>query len=878
MKAENTLQRPSTDSGLDQSRDTVVFIIPIFKHPVFLVEALTSALNQADIHPEVILVDDGCPFVETIRVCRAFARVHNNVSYVRKKNGGLSSARNTGIEYCLKFLPHARAVYFLDADNRLATRAAIDGLEELNSNPKADWVYPNINKFGMHWAGNYSTPYSVLLHIAYDNICEAGSLVSLRMLRSGLRFDEAMRSGYEDWEFWLSAVSKGFRGVPSSTVGFDYRQRPESMLSNSNRERAAILAYIKTKHRQIFTPASLLQFEHSEAPRYLQIDLDSFRAKKYTDPRRPSTPETLESFSSELWRTVAEPDSCVIPHFWYFLSSKEEKLFGDLKIKNNVLFQCEIHLRDAHFLRLVLESGQHASISVAEYDRSRIGVGWFTNFETAIACISDPDDTWLKSLASDAPQPTVKDLVINVATTLQENDAAAESLNFQLLLLSISVLKNSGKKIEKKRWTWQNAYLPSGAHRHQLLRDHFSVAAMSNLLKKEGVIDIAFVLPFVSFGGVEKVAYALAQQLNDKSVRCHLFVMHGASSKTVKASLKFFDTINFFDENYELWGGSARYLGQELALAHDAPAQAHKVIGLLLGMDVIINSHVAPLNAVLGDLRRLGCKTVGHLHVIDQSRWGREVGHPYNALAFEHAYDAIMVCSNKLGQWMHAMGVPREKITHVPNAPSFEAKHSLDHIIQRRTKVDKEELTAIFMGRLDRQKGVDVLIEVVARTRRSGLPIKWRIVGASIIDVQLQEFVTQALSELDLKIEPAVMESGKIGDLLLGADVLVLPSRWEGAPLSVLEAQMYGCIPIVTDVGANEEIVEDNVDGCVVDGSEFTQACSSIFNCLERLAFDSVFRRTLAVNSIERAKSRSWHSSAEKVKELVRSWFPNVWQ
>ncbi len=57
-----------------------------------------------------------------------------------------------------------------------------DILAFMQADDKVDWVYPNIDKFGIEWNGNYTTQYSRLLHLTFDNICEAGSLVSRRML------------------------------------------------------------------------------------------------------------------------------------------------------------------------------------------------------------------------------------------------------------------------------------------------------------------------------------------------------------------------------------------------------------------------------------------------------------------------------------------------------------------------------------------------------------------------------------------------------------------------------------------------------------------------------------------------------------------------
>lgn len=137
----------------------LAIVIPVYKHSVLVTEAIASALHEARLADGVaILVNDGCPYPETHAVCQAFASAEPGlVEYIFTRNGGLSAARNRGIRYALACYPSLEAVYLLDADNRLgagAMRRALAVLDETG----ADWVYPNIDKFGLEWNGDFSAP------------------------------------------------------------------------------------------------------------------------------------------------------------------------------------------------------------------------------------------------------------------------------------------------------------------------------------------------------------------------------------------------------------------------------------------------------------------------------------------------------------------------------------------------------------------------------------------------------------------------------------------------------------------------------------------------------------------------------------------------
>jgi glycosyltransferase involved in cell wall biosynthesis len=68
---------------------------------------------------------------------------------LHKRNGGLSAARNTGIEFALAAFPDLEAVYFLDCDNRIGPhllQRLLTALRDADAN--VGWAYPDIDKFG----------------------------------------------------------------------------------------------------------------------------------------------------------------------------------------------------------------------------------------------------------------------------------------------------------------------------------------------------------------------------------------------------------------------------------------------------------------------------------------------------------------------------------------------------------------------------------------------------------------------------------------------------------------------------------------------------------------------------------------------------------
>lgn len=116
-------------------------------------------------------------------------------------------------------------------------------------------------------------------------------------------------------------------------------------------------------------------------------------------------------------------------------------------------------------------------------------------------------------------------------------------------------------------------------------------------------------------------------------------------------------------------------------------------------------------------------------------------------------------------------------------------------------------------------KGLDRGVLAFAKLREEGMlkNLKWYIIGDGpmyatlkkmIYDYHLQnEIILIGLRKNPLNIEKK-------------CDVYFLPSRYEGKPMAVTEAQMLGLVPLITKISAAEEIVQDGSNGFICENSQ----------------------------------------------------------
>ncbi|MFQ9516380.1 MAG: glycosyltransferase family 2 protein [Eubacterium sp.] len=86
-------------------------IVPIYDVEPWLDECIESIVNQSYTNLEIILIDDGSPD-KCPQICDEWAKKDNRISVIHKKNGGLSSARNAGLEVC-----KGEYISFIDSDD-----------------------------------------------------------------------------------------------------------------------------------------------------------------------------------------------------------------------------------------------------------------------------------------------------------------------------------------------------------------------------------------------------------------------------------------------------------------------------------------------------------------------------------------------------------------------------------------------------------------------------------------------------------------------------------------------------------------------------------------------------------------------------------------
>lgn len=218
-------------------------VVPIYKVEKYLDRCINSVINQSYTNLEIILVNDGSPDM-CPQLCNIWSKRDKRICVIHKENGGLSSARNAGIDFS-----HGDFITFIDSD---------------------DWVSKDYIEYLYSLMNRYTADLAVGGHIVVDSFSECFSC---------LPYEEKVLSGrdfllkvlkvntQENVQYAWGKLYKNFRNTdlrfPNGLIDEDVPTtfKYASECSNVVVSTKAIYAYYENKESILRKKFSLNRFD-----------------------------------------------------------------------------------------------------------------------------------------------------------------------------------------------------------------------------------------------------------------------------------------------------------------------------------------------------------------------------------------------------------------------------------------------------------------------------------------------------------------------------------------------------------------------------------------------------------------------------------------
>lgn len=215
----------------------------------------------------------------------------------------------------------------------------------------------------------------------------------------------------------------------------------------------------------------------------------------------------------------------------------------------------------------------------------------------------------------------------------------------------------------------------------------------------------------------------------------------------------------------------------------------------------------------------------------------------------------VIACSETVELSLRDQAIPQAKIITIANGIDLAR-------IENEAPVDLEQYrlaegAAIWcvVGRLNEAKGHSDLLEALAVYRDQGHQFSCIFVGEG----ELQGAIEEQVAELKLGEQVKLLgwHPSAIG-FIKASDALLMPSRWEGLPMTLLESMAAGTPVVATAVGGIPDVISHGVNGLIYPAGDAAALCENLY----KLQYQTDCIAAMATQAEQLARARY---SAEKV-------------
>ncbi|MCZ2122328.1 MAG: glycogen synthase [Anaerolineales bacterium] len=201
------------------------------------------------------------------------------------------------------------------------------------------------------------------------------------------------------------------------------------------------------------------------------------------------------------------------------------------------------------------------------------------------------------------------------------------------------------------------------------------------------------------------------------------------------------------------------------------------------------------------------------------------------------------------------------------NSASIEKRAANKSLLQEKLgfPYDAELPLLALISRMDLQKGIDLAFTALKSMKN--LKFQAVILGAG--DPKLEEAALKLQNLFPEKIKAVTRyDAGLARQIYAGADMLLMPSRYEPCGLAQMIAMRYGCIPVVRNVGGLNDTVVANETGFVFEKAHHMSLMAAVKSALKTYENKEKWR---AMQLAGMAQDFSWLNSAKKYLALYQA-------
>jgi glycosyltransferase involved in cell wall biosynthesis len=233
----------------------------------------------------------------------------------------------------------------------------------------------------------------------------------------------------------------------------------------------------------------------------------------------------------------------------------------------------------------------------------------------------------------------------------------------------------------------------------------------------------------------------------------------------------------------------------------------------------IMHSHVRSYASIyLPIAKKYGVKTIIHSHSTSNGRGILSIIKRILQYPIRYQADYFMACSKKAGEWLFGRKVVNSRFFYILknaiNLNQFMFNETIRNDYRAKLNVDSNTIVFVHVGRFHPSKNHTFLINLFYEYNKYNPNSKLLLIG----DGELRADIESLISSLCLKESVVLLGNRKdVCNYLQASDCFLFPSKWEGLPVAVIEAQAAGVPCLISNVITKEVSISNLVQCVAID-------------------------------------------------------------
>lgn len=265
----------------------------------------------------------------------------------------------------------------------------------------------------------------------------------------------------------------------------------------------------------------------------------------------------------------------------------------------------------------------------------------------------------------------------------------------------------------------------------------------------------------------------------------------------------------------------------------------------------IIHCHVRSVaSIVLKIAKKNGLKTICHSHSTSNGKGVKALGKRILQMRIPRYSDYMFACSKESAIWLYGKKYYENKKCTIINNAIDSQKYIFNEKIRKKKRKElglENKIVLGQVGRIEKVKNQEFSLYLLKELIKDNKDYFLLMIGNG----SMKSFINEKIKELNLKDNTIILENRKdVNELMQAMDIYIMPSLWEGLPMSLIEAQAAGLPCVISENITAGILIDELINKLSInaDISKWKKAIKEACKCNRKNTYNIISDKEFDIN------------------------------